>query len=109
MLLILSGAVPLLVSVTACAELVVLTSWLLKDRLVGDRVTPGAVPVPERATVCGLPEAVSVMVRVPFRVPDAVGVKVTLMAQLAPAATLAPQLLVCANSLLMEMLVIPSE
>jgi hypothetical protein len=36
----------------------------------------------------------SVIVRVPLRVPFAVGVKVTLMAQLAPAATEVPQVFV---------------
>ena len=43
---------------------------------------------------CGLGGlvALSVMVRVPVRVPVAAGEKVTLMLQLAPAATLPPQL-----------------
>ena len=40
----------------------------------------------------------SVMVTEPKRLPAAVGVKVTLMMQLAPAATLAPQVLVWAKS-----------
>ena len=62
-------------------------------------------PVPDRATVCGLPEALSVMLRVPVRVPVAVGLKVTLMAQLLPAATELPQVLVWAKSPLAEMLV----
>ena len=35
-------------------------------------------PVPESATVCGLSGALSVIVRVPGRLPVAVGVKVTL-------------------------------
>lgn len=51
-------------------------------------------PVPLRATLCGEPVALSVMVRLPFRVPVAVGVKVTEIVQLAPAATLVPQVLV---------------
>ena len=38
----------------------------------------------------------SVTVRLAFRVPVAVGLKVTLMAQLAPAATELPQLLLWA-------------
>lgn len=41
-------------------------------------------PVPERATVCGLLGELSVRVKVPVRVPTAVGVKVTLMMQLFP-------------------------
>ena len=40
----------------------------------------------------------SVTVRVAARVPVAAGAKVTLMVQLAPTATLAPQLLVCPKS-----------
>jgi hypothetical protein len=51
-------------------------------------------PVPLRATLCGEPVALSVMVSVPVRVPVVVGVKVTEIVQLAPAATLVPQVLV---------------
>jgi len=49
--------------------------------------------VPLSATVCGLPLALSKMARVPAIVPAsaATGVKVTEMAQLAPALTLDPQ------------------
>jgi len=64
-----------------------------------------SVPVPERLTVCGLPGASCVMVRLPSRVPVAVGLKVTLIVQLAPAATLEPQVLVWAKSPLTPMLV----
>jgi hypothetical protein len=46
--------------------------------------------------MCGLPLVLSVMVIAPVRVPVAVGVKVTLMVQFAPAATEVPQVLVCA-------------
>src|SRR2546422_626788 len=49
-----------------------------------------SVPIPVRAIACGAPGALSAMVMAPFRVPVAVGVKVTLMVQLAPAATLVP-------------------
>ena len=52
-------------------------------------------PVPESDTVCGLLASESVMVSVPLRVPVAVGVKVTFTVQLPPAATLAPQSLLC--------------
>src|SRR5947209_18957050 len=45
MLLMVRAALPLLVSVTAWAVLVVLTCWLPKLRLVGLRLTPGAVVV----------------------------------------------------------------
>ena len=43
--------------------------------------------MPLKLTVCGLPLALSVSVRLPDRVPLAVGVKVTSTTQLAPAAT----------------------
>src|SRR2546426_10251921 len=49
-----------------------------------------SVPIPVRAIAWGAPGALSAMVMAPFRVPVAVGVKVTLMVQLAPAATLVP-------------------
>ena len=99
MLLIASVAVPLLVSVAGCAELVVFSVWLLKLRLVGDSVTAGApatAPVPVTLTVWGLPGALSVIVTIPVRVPVAVGMKVTLILQLALAAKELPQALLCA-------------
>src|SRR5215472_658935 len=100
-LVMLSGALPVLLNITACAPLVVPTVWLAKVRLVGDRLTAGAEmdpPVPVRPTVCGLPLALSLTVRVPVRVPVALGVNVTLIVQDAPAATDVPQLFVCAKS-----------
>ena len=60
-----------------------------------------ASPVPVSATVCGLPEALSVVVRVPVRVPEAVGVKVTVTTHSARALSVAPappQLFDCAKS-----------
>src|SRR6202171_230700 len=47
----------------------------------------GGVVVPVSDTVCGLPVALSMMVKVPMRVPAIVGVNVTLIMQLAPAAS----------------------
>jgi hypothetical protein len=55
------------------------TTTLPKVRLEGVSETPGAVPVPLRAIVCVPPEALSVIVTVPVRVPVTVGVKVTLI------------------------------
>lgn len=54
----------------------------------------GVVAVPEIATVCGLPLALSAMETEAVRVPVAVGLKVTLIAQLALAASVAAQVLV---------------
>ena len=57
-------------------------------------MTPEETPVPVRLTVCVAGLALSVMVTAPVLVPAAVGLKVTLRVQLAPAATLEPQVLV---------------
>lgn len=56
------------------------------------------VPVPLKLTVCGESPALSVIVNVPVRLPADVGVKVTEIVQLAPAATLLPQVLTSAKS-----------
>ena len=71
---------PVLVRVTGCAALVVVSNWPLKVILVGTSPTPGAVtdPVPLRFTVCGLEVSLSVKVSVPVRKPAAPGLKVTL-------------------------------
>jgi hypothetical protein len=72
------------------------TFWEANVRLEGETVNAGVLfaPVPESDTFCGLFEAESVKVKVPVRVPAAVGVKITLTVQLEPAARLVPQLLV---------------
>ena len=70
------------------------TGWLPKLTLVGVRLTTGAVPVPVRLTVCGLPMALSAIVTEAVRVPAVVGVNVTLIVQLPPAATELPHVLV---------------
>src|SRR5207302_790932 len=87
MLVMLRVAVPLLVRVTVCAGLVVLRRWSPKARLVGAKVTAGAMPVPASDTDCGLPGASSVMVTVAVRAPVAAGVKLMLIVQLALGAT----------------------
>src|SRR5579859_1067601 len=79
--------VPLLVRVTDCAPLVAPTTWLPKVRLEELSETPGAVPVPVKAIVCVPPEALSVIVTVPLRVPVVVGVNVTAITQVPLATT----------------------
>jgi hypothetical protein len=69
-----------------------------KVKEAGERVTTGAVPVPVRLMVWVAGLALSVMVTAPVLVPAAVGLKVTLRVQLAPAATLEPQVLVWEKS-----------
>src|SRR5450755_564007 len=98
MLVRFNTAVPLFLSVTALAALVTPTNTLPNASDVGEKVTAGASPVPVRATVWGLPVALSVTETVPDLAPAAAGVNVTLMVQVAAAARLDPQLLVCAKS-----------
>ena len=91
--LMVSGPVPVLVSVTVWAALVVPTKRLPKLRLVlGVKVTAGAMPVPLRLMVWGLPLALSVMLMVAARAPVTLGVKVTLKTQVAFTASVVTQL-----------------
>ena len=76
--------VPTLVSVTVWAGLVVPMGTEAKYRLVGESLA--VVPIPVRPTFCGLPAALSVTLSIAARVLNAVGLKVTLMLQLDPAA-----------------------
>jgi len=91
---ILRAALPVLLSVLVSAELATPTDWLPNVKLPGESLADGAVPVPERVTVCGLPLALSAMLTEAERPPLAEGVKVTLIVQPAPAATELPQVLV---------------
>jgi hypothetical protein len=87
--------------------LVVPTACAAKVNEAGERLTTAVVaPVPVRLTVWVAGLALSVMVTAPVLVPVAVGLKVTLRVQLAPAATLEPQVLVWEKSPLALMLVI---
>jgi hypothetical protein len=86
----LSAVLPAFNSVTVCAALVVLSAWLLNERVVGDRLAAAPRPVPVSVTVCGLIVALLVMVSEPVLVPMAVGVKVTLKEQ-APLAAIGEQ------------------
>jgi len=94
MLVMLSVALPVLLRMTLWALLLVPTACAGKVKEVGERLTTGAVPVPVRLRVWVAGLALSLMVTAPVRVPAAVGLKVTLRAQLALAARLAPQVLV---------------
>src|SRR5437868_6644289 len=87
--LIVKAAVPVFVSVTVIGALVVASGWLPKPRLVGANPTAGRSEERRGGKVCGLPLASSVTNSVPVRAPEAVGVKVTLIEQLAPAAKVA--------------------
>ena len=86
---------PVLLKVTVMGVLVVPTGILPKFKLVGARFTAAITPVPVNAAFWGLPLALSVTDRVPVRVPVAIGLKLTLILQLAPAPKLPPQLVFC--------------
>jgi hypothetical protein len=89
MLEMVKTALPMFLTVTELAALVVPTRRLAKAIDVRERLTAGATPVPVRATVCGLPAALSFTVSVPARAPAAVGVKVTLIAHDPPTPRVA--------------------
>ena len=80
---------------------------------VGERLTTGPVvldetPLPLNAAACGLPLALSVTATPALRVPVAVGLNVTLIVQLVPAARLAPQVCVWVKSpLLVPVMAMP--
>src|SRR2546426_149727 len=90
MLVMLRVAVPLLVRVTVCTGLVVLRRWSPKARLVGAKVTAGAMPIPASDTDCGLLAASSVMVTVAVRAPVAAGVNVSFNDQAAAEISALP-------------------
>src|SRR5581483_8587129 len=106
MLVTFNGAEPLFVSAKLWAALVVPTRTVPKSSEPFEKETSGATPVPDKFTVCGLPAALSISVRPPEFVPVLVGVKVTLIVQVAPTASEFPQLLVCAKAPVAVMLVI---
>jgi hypothetical protein len=76
-------AVPVFVSVTVCAALVVFSNWLPKVRVVGASITAGVgfAPVPLSAKFCGLVLSLSVSCNVAVSAPTTVGLNVTLTVQ----------------------------
>jgi hypothetical protein len=87
-LLMLIANAPVFVTVTGWEALVVPTGWLLKLRLVGETLGAGRrTPVPLNATVRGLPGSLLLTERLADSAPTIVGVNVTLIVQLVPAAS----------------------
>src|ERR1700693_1914906 len=97
-------AVPVLVNVTVCWALLMLTNWLPKLNAAGTEAT-GAMPVPFSVTVCVVGLALSVTVKVAVRAPVPLGVKVrptvhepplaptvALLRQVVPVGTIAKSL-----------------
>ena len=72
------------------ADCPAVTAWFTGCVVIEGASEDVVVPVPVKATFCGLPEALSVNVNVPVRLPAAVGVNFTLIVQLAPGATELP-------------------
>ena len=87
--LIVRVVVPTFVNVTVLVPLVAPIATVPKLKLVGESFA--VVPIPLRLTFCRLPAALSLALSTAVRVPDAVGLNVTLIAQLAPAASELPQ------------------
>ena len=84
MLLMTRLAKPVLVTVTFCAALVVLTVRAAKVSVVGAMLMPGtgiAVPIPVRLMLCGEPAALLATLTAPLSAATVSGVKVTLIAQ----------------------------
>ena len=75
-----------------CVELVAPTSWLAKVKLLGATVAVLTAPCPVSSTERGLPAELSVMVKVPVRIPVAVGVNVTWIVHVPPAGDTVLQL-----------------
>ena len=65
-----------------------------KFKVAAERVATEAVPVPVKVTDCGLLVALSVIVIEAVLLPEAMGVKVTLIVQVPFASTEVPQVLV---------------
>lgn len=108
MLVMVSVDCKALVRVRVCGLLAVPTAGLVKARLGGLNTTADAVAVPVKVKDCVVGVALSVIVSVPLAAPALAGVNVTLRAQLLPAATEVPQVLVSPNPLLATTLVIVS-
>jgi hypothetical protein len=103
-----SGTVPVFMSVTVCGKPLVPTYWFGNVMLEGETLTMGVKALPVSNTAWGLSRALSVIVTEAVRVPELVGEKTTLIVQLASAITLVPQVLVCVKSpLLAPLMEIP--
>lgn len=96
-LLIVIAEVLAFVTVTVCEELGEPTFVEGKVSDTGATLM-AAVPVPVKDTVCGVPVALSATLMEALRAPRAVGLNVTVMVQLAPAASEVVQVVVRVKS-----------
>ena len=90
-----TDALPVFVIPIPCPALVVPVFCAANVRLDGEKLNVNVCvwPVPVRPTVCGLPVALSVNVKLAVRVPFAVGLKVTDTVHPLPDVSVAGQLL----------------
>ena len=89
-----TAPVPVFLTVTTCAAVVEPSAVDAKATLVGERETvwvSAAVPVPVKATVCGVPVALSATERLAVSAPTASGLNSTETVQVAAAANVVPQ------------------
>ena len=97
------AAVPVFVTVTVLAVLVVFTSWLPK--LSGAPINDIELPNPVRFTeLVWLKKPLELMVTLPVRFPEAVGTKYTYIVQTVPLARVAGQSSASLKFVLVEML-----
>ena len=77
---------PVLLTFRLSGALIVLTCCFSKVTENGENQIDGplATPVPDSVTICGLPDASSVILKLAALVPIALGVKVTFTLKLAP-------------------------
>ena len=75
--------------------------------LAGSTARLKSEPVPDKATDCGLPAALSLTIRDPVRLPLAVGKNAILIVQREPASRLLGHVLVWEKSPMTCMLLIP--
>jgi hypothetical protein len=92
--LMFSVCLPLFVTVTTCAVLVVATACVANVNVVGVIVAVAPVPSPNKVAACGLPDASSVIETTAELAPVVFGVNVTVMTQELPAVSAFPQVLI---------------
>lgn len=82
-----TAPVPGLVTVTFCGALAVPAACEPKFKLLADSMIVGATALPVNDTVCGLPDALSLTLRLAFFAPLDSGAKSMVTVQLAPLAS----------------------
>jgi hypothetical protein len=84
---------PVFFTVTVCGVPIVPTRRLVKLTVAGVTLITGAMPLPESATIEGLPAASLAMLKLALLAPRLVGLKVRVIVQLPPTGTVVQPLL----------------